>query len=397
MDNQSIARKLTGSENGRIRTLIVGAGIAGLTLAALLKQRGENPVIIDREENLDHLGYHLALYPHGARVLHGLGLYEKYRAETIPMYNYNIYNGHGQLIHDFSLQELNDRYGPVHGITRKQLIDLLIGGTGSLKIKTGTTLKSIRQEGEEVKVTFHDDSEASFDLVVAADGLHSETREMVLDKDEYSYFETGWGGWLFWVDPTLGPANTVTEYWGSGRFIWMYPVKDYLGVFLGGPVDKLKKEGVSNFAEHVREQFGMFDGQIKQILDSNTIGNNPFFWDFHDCRVKHWSKGRVVFLGDAADGFLPTAGVGASMAMESAAALNDELSRTDAHFVEQALMLFEKRHRRRVEAAQDNSRGLAKLIFIENLPLAWTRDQAMKFFTVEMLIKDIARSIDEPI
>ena len=83
--------------------------------------------------------------------------------------------------------------------------------------------------------------------------------------------------------------------------------------------------------------------------------------------------------------------------MESAAALSDERSRTAARFVVQALKLFEKRHRHRVEAAQDDSRRLAKLIFIGSLPLAWTRDQAMKFFTVEMLIRDIARIIEEPI
>jgi len=53
-------------------------------------------------------------------------------------------------------------------------------------------------------------------------------------------------------------------------------------------------------------------------------------------------------LDDAAAGFLPTAGIGASMAMESAAALDDELARTDSRFVPQALQLYEKRRKHRV-------------------------------------------------
>ncbi len=397
MADSTLAAKIAASPKGRMEILIIGAGVAGLTLAALLRQRGEHPVIIDREPDLHQMGYHLALYPHGARVLHGLGLYEKYMSETIPMYNYNIFNGEGKLMHAFPLEELNKKYGSVQGITRSQLIDLLLSSAREMKIHLGTTVKSLSQEENKVNITFSDGSSHPFDLVVASDGLHSETRKMVFSEDEYDYLETGWGGWLFWVDPKLGPPNTVSEYWGAGKFVWMYPVKDFLGVFMGGPVEKLKKEGIKDFAAHVKEHFGMFGGDITKILESDAINDKAFFWDFHDCRVKHWRNGRVVFLGDAAAGFLPTAGVGASMAMESAAALNDELSRTDAQFVEKALDLFEKRHRRRVEAAQDNSRGLARLIFIENVPLAWTRDQAMKFFTVEMLIKDIARSIDEPI
>jgi 2-polyprenyl-6-methoxyphenol hydroxylase-like FAD-dependent oxidoreductase len=57
-----------------------------------------------------------------------------------------------------------------------------------------------------------------------------------------------------------------------------------------------------------------------------------FYWRLDDCRAPSWRAGRVALLGDSACGFLPTAGIGASMAMESAAVLADELDRTDAKF-----------------------------------------------------------------
>jgi 2-polyprenyl-6-methoxyphenol hydroxylase-like FAD-dependent oxidoreductase len=132
-------------------------------------------------------------------------------------------------------------------------------------------------------------------------------------------------------------------------------------------------------------------------LNTPLDKDDRFFWSFHDCRSHYWHNGRVVLLGDAAAGFLPTAGVGASMAMESAAALSDELSRTNAKRVEQALDLYEKRHRRRVEDAQKNSRELARIMFVRSKPVDWLREKLLKFYSVEDLIRSIARIMEGPI
>jgi 2-polyprenyl-6-methoxyphenol hydroxylase-like FAD-dependent oxidoreductase len=261
----------------------------------------------------------------------------------------------------------------------------------------GTTISTLKQRDDLVEVTFADGSTAEFDLVVAADGLHSDTRQMILAKDRYSYWETGWGGWVFWADQALAPKDTYTEYWGAGRFLGLYPTKERLGVFVGGPVADVKRVGLTDLVQNLRKQFEGTVYPITTILDRFDPPPDPFFWEFHDCRSDDWRQGRVVLLGDAATGFLPTAGVGASMAMESAAALNDELSRTNAAFVEQALDLYEKRHRKRVEAAQDSSRQLGQMMFIDSLPLAWGRDQLVKFYSIEMLIKSIGTMMDEPI
>jgi len=85
------------------------------------------------------------------------------------------------------------------------------------------------------------------------------------------------------------------------------------------------------------------------------------------------------------------------MAMESAAALADELSRTDARFVELALELFEKRRRPRVEAAQESSRGMGRMMFVEPRAVAWGRDQLVKAYSLERLVKGIADLMEEPI
>ena len=62
-----------------------------------------------------------------------------------------------------------------------------------------------------------------------------------------------------------------------------------------------------------------------------------FLWRMSDVRARSWVQGRVALVGDAVAAFLPTAGVGASMALESAAVLADELSHTDAVHLPNAL------------------------------------------------------------
>ncbi len=85
------------------------------------------------------------------------------------------------------------------------------------------------------------------------------------------------------------------------------------------------------------------------------------------------------------------------MAMESAAVLADELSRTDARFVERALSLYVKRRRRRVERVQDDSRKLARMMFVESATIAYARNQLTKLYSLERLAGSLAKAFEEPI
>lgn len=109
-----------------------------------------------------------------------------------------------------------------------------------------------------------------------------------------------------------------------------------------------------------------------------------------------WSKGRVVLCGDAATAFLPTAGVGASNAMRAAASLADEISRANAHSVPLALEPFEKRARKVIEQNQQDSRNVARLMFVKNSVLSWTRNVLLSIYPVERIIGDIIKSMKTP-
>lgn len=376
-----------------MRILIIGAGVAGLTLAALLRQRGITPVLAERSEHVAAGGYMLGLYPIGGRVLHGLGLHKLYLEASVAMASYRIGDGHGDVLRDYGLDAVTQRFGAIRGITRTALLEVIREGSRDVPVRTGTTVRELQQRGDEVDVTFDDGSRETFDLVVGADGLHSDTRRQVFGEAAASTWDTGWGGWVYWADAAAHDRDAYVEYWGPGRFLGLYPVKDGIGMFLGGPTDDLDRLGREAFVDELQLRFG---DRVAGLADVRTATEDAFYWRFQDTRARRWSSGRVVLLGDAAVGFLPTAGVGASMAMESAAVLADVLGRTGADRVERALALYEKRHRSRVEAAQKSSRQLGRMMFVRSRWSAWARNQLLRFYTVEQLVKDVARIMEEP-
>ncbi|WP_293323490.1 NAD(P)/FAD-dependent oxidoreductase [Parvibaculum sp.] len=378
----------------RLRILIVGAGIAGVTLAALLKQRGEAPVLIEKNPAGTPGGYMLGLLPLGGRVLHGLGLHDAYLAESRPMNAYEFNGMSGKRLRHYSLTPIMERYGAYQGIERGALLDLLHGSLGDLPVHYGTTIRDLAQDEGGVDVTFDDGSHHRFDLVVAADGIHSTTRDFILSADEYTPYRTGWGGWVMWTDAPSAMGGTYRELWGPGWGMGLYPVKDRTGIFLAGRIDALKEKSARSLVDKLKTQLGKRKGPFADALESLEPEDEPFFWDLDDGRAKRWSKGRVVLLGDAAAAFLPTAGAGASVAMDSAAALADELSRTDAAGMTRALTLYEKRQRSRVETAQDGSRSLARLMFVNSPALVRLRNASMYLYTQKRLLKSLDRMIE---
>lgn len=379
-----------------MRILIVGAGIAGMTLAALLDRRGLHPLVIERASSTAAAGYMLGLYRLGSRVLHGLGLYEKFVAESIECRNYISYDDHGEKISEWSLEPISGRYGPLLSCTRPQLVELLRSGMGNADVRFNETVSAIdASDPTHASVTFSDGHTERFDLVVGADGMGSQTRKLVFG--EQPRYDSGWGGWVWWAPLDLVPAETFVELWGAGRFLGVYPTMRGCGIFAGAPVtdDFASHDGRGARLKKCFAGMGAIGERALAALPDDS--DELFFWRLSDVRSADWVHNRVVLLGDAAAGFLPTAGIGASMAMESAAVLADELMRTDATFLDQALALYVKRRKRRVESIQDDSRKLARLMFVESAPVAAVRNFASRFMTLEMVMGSITKAFDEPI
>jgi len=157
--------------------------------------------------------------------------------------------------------------------------------------------------------------------------------------------------------------------------------------------DPADLEGAKAF---LRDRFAEFVASDVRIETAIEGADRLFPWPMADARAQSWSRGRVLLCGDAAVGFMPTAGAGANTAMRSAGSLADELSRVNGEIAPLAAEMFEKRCREIVEKNQHDSRNLAKYIFVDNRAVAWGRDQVMKHYPMQKIIGDIVDAMHTP-
>ena len=311
------------------------------------------------------------------------------------MTTYELRNGNGEVLHTYEFKQFYEKYGEMRSIMRAELLDVLRSGLPENGIRMGTTIKSIEQSNEEVHLEFSDGSRSTYDLVVGCDGIHSQTRKMLFG--EMPLYYTGWSGWAWWLDPNISKHEMVTEYWGAGRFYGIYPAKEKLCCFIGMPRKQGEADPAETRIETIKKEFGRLGGSVPEILSVLKDPREIYFTEFADIKLDKWNKGRVLLIGDAGQGILPTAGIGASMAMESAAVLADELTRVNDKTIPMAINYFIQRRRKRVDHIQAECRQIAKMMFIESTPLAFTRNEFLKFYSQEQLFKTFTKTMEEAI
>lgn len=148
----------------------------------------------------------------------------------------------------------------------------------------------------------------------------------------------------------------------------------------------------------LRDRLAGFGGDdVRKILNRLDGANRIERLRLADLRAPRWHDGRTVLIGDAAATVLPVAGVGASLAMESAAVLADELSRTDARHLPNALRLYEQRRRKKTERLQNASRQMIRMPMVRTPALAAGRDALLRRLPEKMVAGDAGQMMERPI
>ncbi len=374
-----------------LRLLVIGAGIAGLTLAGRLCQQGRPPVLVERAVSADSGGYAIGLYPMGSCVLHGLGAYDELTRRAITLDRYELTSAAGRVLQSFDMAVLTAAAGPLHMVTRADLLGLLEPTCRQAELRRGVTVASLAQAEGSAMVTFDDGSAEEFDAVVGCDGMNSLTRDMVFGPARG--FESGWLLWTWWAGGGPFDSNVAREWCGPGSFFGVYPVPGQVMCAAGGPSGAVRGSEVRSL---LRRQLAVLCQREPGVAAAIDELDGPHPWAMADRRCRRWFNHRVALCGDSAVAFMPTAGVGASVAMRAAAGLADELSRADAATVPLAFERYERRCRAWAERAQAESRRLGRAMFVRHRATARIRDQIVSRYPAKLALRDIIRSTHEP-
>ncbi|KWX66633.1 NAD(P)/FAD-dependent oxidoreductase [Mycobacterium sp. NAZ190054] len=387
-----VDQQYAGIAGGRPKVLVCGAGVAGVTVTRLLRRSGVDAVLVERAA-APPAGYMLALMPMVEPVLDDLGVREQYRQVSTPIRRYAVDGHTGRRLREDSVETVVSPFGDYRGVDRGSLVEVLAGD--DFDVTTAASVRGITERDRVVAVTIatpdgvgcHD-----FDAVVIAEGMHSGTRDLL--GHSVSRVDTGWGGWVVWTDLDEAP-ELGEEVWGAGCFVAAYPVAGRLGVFLGGPRPDTAA-GPRAFIERMCRQVCAPTPRTERAMDAVAAADEPYYWALTDVRARDWARGRTVLLGDAAADFLPTAGIGAGMAMESAWVLARMLHDSKPDGIAPVLSGFERAQRPRVEAAQRNSRHLARLMFRRSRLLASAREVLLRAVSVDHALGPIQKLLQTP-
>ena len=341
------------------KILIVGGGIAGLTCLACLTQKGIKATLIERAPKFDTIGYVIGLFPNGLSVLRELGMEQTIIKNSEIIENYVIKDMAGKDVWRHPLSGLGTNL-PSLELERSVLQAALLEKNRGADIRTNTTISNLEQGSDSVRVTMSDGKQETYDIVIAADGINSSLRNQLDPASHQQY--SGFSYWMVWMPMVPGVAHTITNYIGQRKLLGIFPSRSANGmmVFLGAgaPAHSFDRQAPLRllFAD-----YAVANPLLASIINQLPEDTTPLFHhDDNELRGKVWHQGNVVFIGDAVHAFSPLLGMGASMAMEDASVLAEEI--VSAPNKAAAFAAYEKRRKPRIAKLARHSLLLHKLL-----------------------------------
>ena len=309
---------------------IVGAGVAGLALAALLTRLGVGCQVFERTRRLGAVGAGIQLAPNGVRVLQRLNLgdarsHHGVEASRIETRRWDD----ASLLSCIPLAEQAwDRYAaPYYLLHRADLQVCLQSQVPAEWLCLGRACESITEYDDHVELGFSDSSRVRASLVVGADGAASMVCAALLG-DELLY--SGYAVYRGLVPsvrmPGFAERRTVMFWLGPDRHVTYYPISSQKTIHFSAVVKAASPPagtggGTPARPDELLESFAGWHDEVVTVLSATrTIAR----WGLFDRALPpSFGSRRIVLVGDAAHLMLPYLSQGANQALEDVAVLAD--------------------------------------------------------------------------
>ena len=343
----------------RIRVVVVGGGIGGLFAANALIARGLDVAVYEQAPALGEIGAGVFLTPNSVRHLQRVGL-----GPAVEKAGARVGTGSHYFRHDgapIAPVQVTDSSGwnATFGMHRADLVEMLAAALPQGVVHTGHRGIGFEQAGDVAHVSFENGATAEGDIVIAADGIHSELRHYAAPPSRPVFHgSVAYRGVLAHHLIPHWPTDRWLMWLGKARHFLTFPVRageliNYVGFV---PADAEMKESWSapGDPDMLRREFEGWDPRIGTLLSQVQ---KTFRWALYDREpLPAWTNGRLTLLGDAAHPMLPHLGQGANQSIEDGMALATILARADAQNLQAALLAYERLRRERVAAVQRGAR-----------------------------------------
>jgi len=309
----------------RMKVLVVGGGIGGITCMLALRQRGVDAQLFEQAAAFGQVGAGIQVSSNAARILLKLGLGPALKkVATYPeARDYRGWDTGERLYYTQLGQKAEAHFGsPYYAAHRAELLDVLLSELDEYGVRLGSRVEYVYQDDRGVSLTLADGTTAQGDILVGADGIHSTVRAQLLGKESPRYTgNVAWRG--------LVPAERVAHLnLGSMVGVWMGPNRSIVQYYVSAG-RTFNWIGISRSPQPARESWlaegkiedalAEYDGwhsTIRTIIAATPKVLRQALYDREP--LPDWQVGRIVLLGDAAHPMLPFYAQGGAQSIEDA-------------------------------------------------------------------------------
>jgi 2-polyprenyl-6-methoxyphenol hydroxylase-like FAD-dependent oxidoreductase len=378
--------------------LISGAGVAGPTLAYWLKHYGFNPTVVERAPKPREGGYFFHLHGSiGIEVLKRMDLWpavlEKRRVDKETVF-VNASNVPIVSLNTAPTTAMVEPSGMQVTVKRADLARILYEYTkDSVEYIFGDSARALREDADGVEVAFESGGTRRFDLVVGADGLHSQVRTLAFGDEPRFKRYLGYYFAAFTVHSYPSEYGVDIIYTVPGRLVTLAGSSENsaIAVFIFKQDVELTY-GVHDMEKQKQLLFDAFEDEgweTPNLLELMKASSDFYFDSVSQIRMDRWSRGRVALIGDAA--YCPTllSGHGAQLGLAGAYTLAGELKAAGGDY-QTAFEAYERELRPFVKDKQKNPERAAQFVPGSALGL-WIRNLALKLVSVPFVSRFLIR------
>jgi len=313
--------------------LISGASVAGPALAYWLSRYGFNPTVVERAPAVRPGGYAVDFRGASMTALERMGIVDEIRKLETRTGAITIVDKTKRKIASmpdgFTSGELEIMRGDLAGI-------LYAATRCNAEYIFDDSILGITQDEDGVEVTFSQSGPRRFDLVVGADGLHSNVRALAFGEESRFIHHLGYYIAIFTTPNFMNLDHSGLYYGTLGKKVGIFSARENTeakaSFFFASPPLQYDRRDVTGQRQILREKFADDQWQIPRLLQMMDNAPDFYFDSISQIRMERWSAGRSVLLGDAGYCASPLSGMGTSMAVVGAYILAGELKAANGNY-----------------------------------------------------------------
>lgn len=369
-----------------MKILISGAGIAGPSVAFWLQQHGFQPTIVERAPRLRAGGYIIDFWGAGFDVADRMGLVPQILQRGYRFTEVREVDLGGKRVGGFAVRAFERMSGGrFTSLPRSELAALIFDALGE-RVETifDDSITAVEHRDGGVRVHFERTASRIFDLVVGADGLHSQVRRLVFGEETRFERYLGLKVAAFSISGYHPRDELVyVTHTDVGQQIGRFAMRDdrtmFLFVFRDGDPDI--PGNLAGQKDLLRERFAGSGWECPRILDALYRVDSLYIDRVSQIRMDRWTQGRVALVGDAAFCVSLLGGQGSALAIVAAYILAGELKRANGDH-EAAFARYQERLGVFIAGKQQAAIKLAPFFAPKTQFGVFLRNQIMKLMAV---------------